>query len=84
MPRRYSVSRVALKWVSNSAILSLVPNHEKPSTPRKPFTGRGLVREVSYLHEDEARALEARAKKDRCSKAEVIRRALRGYLKIED
>lgn len=55
-----------------------------PLPPRKPFTGRGLIREVSYLHEDEAEALAKRATKDRCSKAEVIRRALRTYLGIED
>jgi ribbon-helix-helix CopG family protein len=61
-----------------------MPKREKPKAPRKPFTGRGLIREVSYLHEDEARLLEARAEKERCSKAEVIRRALRAYLGIED
>ena len=60
-----------------------MPKPETPA-PRKPFTGRGLIREVSYLHEDEARALAERAKKDRCSKAEIIRRALRAYLGIED
>ena len=51
---------------------------------RKPATGRGLIREISYLHEDESRALEERAKKERASKAEIIRRALRAYLGIED
>ena len=56
---------------------------EKPKA-RKPFTSRGLVREVSYLHEDEVQALAARAKKERASKAEIIRRALRAYLGIED
>jgi hypothetical protein len=62
-----------------------VPTREtKPRTPRKPFTGRGLIREVSYLHDDEADALERRADKERCSKAEIIRRALRAYLGIED
>jgi hypothetical protein len=62
-----------------------VPTREtKRRSPRKPFTGRGLIREVSYLHEDEAEALERRAVKDRCSKAEIIRRALRAYLGIED
>jgi hypothetical protein len=39
---------------------------------------------VSYLHEDEARALAERAEKERASKAEIIRRALRQYLVIED
>jgi hypothetical protein len=50
----------------------------------KRFAGTNLVREVSYLHEDEARALLARAEKERASKAEIIRRALRAYLGIED
>lgn len=31
--------------------------------PRKAFTGRGLVREVSYLYENEAQALADRARK---------------------
>jgi hypothetical protein len=66
-------------------MLSPVPKRETPPrTPRKPFTGRGLIREVSYLHEDEDEGLEKRAAKDRCSKAEIIRRALRAYLGIED
>jgi hypothetical protein len=50
---------------------------------RQHFAGTRLFREVSYLHEDEAEALEKRAEKERCSKAEVIRRALRAYLEIE-
>jgi hypothetical protein len=37
--------------------------------------GGGLIREISYLHADESRALEERAKKERASKAEIIRRA---------
>lgn len=43
-----------------------------------------LWREQAYLYDDEEAALASRAKKDRCSKAEVIRRALREYLKVED
>jgi len=54
------------------------------SGERQRFAGTNLVREVSYLHEDEAAALAARAKKERCSKAEIIRRSLRAYLGIED
>lgn len=46
-------------------------------------TGR-LYREISYMHEDEARALARAAKKMRCSKSEVIRRAVRAFLNIED
>lgn len=56
----------------------------KGGAGRKRFSGTNLVREVSYIHEDEARALEERAKKERASKSEIIRRALRAYLGIED
>ena len=57
---------------------------EEAPKARKPATSRGLWREISYLHEDEAKALDERAKKERTSKAEIIRRALRAYLGIED
>lgn len=43
-----------------------------------------LWREQAYLYDDEEAALAQRAKRDRCSKAEVIRRALREYLGIGD
>lgn len=36
------------------------------------------------MHEDEAQALNLRAKKERTSKSEIIRRAVRAYLGIED
>jgi hypothetical protein len=58
---------------------------EKPRPPqrrRKHVTRGGLTRETAYLYEDEERALEERAKRERCSKSEVIRRALREYLGI--
>ena len=57
---------------------------KKPSSDRRPATTRGLVREVSYLHPDEEEALVKQAEQKRCSKAEIIRRALRAYLGIED
>lgn len=44
----------------------------------------GLVRETAYLYPDEEEALEERARKARCSKSEVIRRALRRYLDLEE
>ncbi len=50
---------------------------------RKLFSGTKLIREVSYLHPDESEALALRAERERCSKAEIIRRALRGYLGVE-
>jgi hypothetical protein len=46
-------------------------------------TRGGLTRETAYLYDDEDGALEKRAQKERCSKSEVIRRALRRYLGIE-
>lgn len=51
---------------------------------KKRFGTANLLREVAYLHEDEAEALKAAAEKARCSKSELIRRALRAYLGIED
>jgi hypothetical protein len=53
-----------------------------PSRNRR--TPGSLWREQAYLYDDEETALTARAKKDRCSKAEIIRRALRAYLEIGD
>jgi hypothetical protein len=56
-----------------------------PSLIRHPKhkTHGGLTRETAYLYDDEDGALEERAKKERCSKSEVIRRALRRYLGLE-
>lgn len=54
----------------------------KDAAGRKFFAGTRLIREVSYLHPDEANALAKRSEKERCSKAEIIRRALRDYLGI--
>lgn len=48
------------------------------------MTKGGLIRETAYLYEDEEQALEERARKSRCSKSEVIRRALRVYLKLNE
>jgi hypothetical protein len=62
-----------------------VPRPRKDESPaRKPATTRGLIREVGYLHADEAAALAKHAELKRVSKAEIIRRALRAYLGIED
>jgi Ribbon-helix-helix protein, copG family len=49
---------------------------------RKHTTMGGLTRETAYLYGDEEAALEETAKKERCSKSEIIRRALREYLKL--
>ena len=55
-----------------------------PRSKQKHVTRGGLTRETAYLYDDEEGALEQRAAKERCSKSEIIRRALRAYLKIED
>jgi hypothetical protein len=55
-----------------------------PTKPKQKHTTKGgLTRETAYLYDDEETALEARAQRERCSKSEVIRRALREYLRIE-
>lgn len=56
---------------------------QRTSGGRKLFSGTKLIREVSYLHPDESEALALRAERERCSKAEIIRRALRAYLGVE-
>ncbi len=50
------------------------------SPGRKPAAGTNRIWEVSYLDRDESEALAARARVERCSKAEISRRALRAYL----
>lgn len=51
---------------------------------RKHTTLGGLTRETAYLYADEEKALEEKADKERCSKSEIIRRALRHYLDLID
>lgn len=51
---------------------------------RKASTSRGLIRETTYLHRDEEDALIAYSERRQISKAEVLRRALRAFLRIED
>jgi Ribbon-helix-helix protein, copG family len=53
-----------------------------PAKPRKFRTQGGLIREQVYVYEDEDQALEEAARRERCSKSELIRRALRQYLKM--
>jgi predicted transcriptional regulator len=58
---------------------------KKAPHQRRKFTTRGgLTRETAYLFDDEEKALEERAKRERTSKSEIMRRALRQYLKIEE
>jgi hypothetical protein len=51
---------------------------------QKHITLGGLTRETAYLYDDEEQALEERASRERCSKSEIIRRALRSYLGVEE
>ena len=51
---------------------------------RRPFQDTKLYREAAYLHLDELQAVERAAEKERTSKSEIIRRAIRAYFGIED
>ncbi len=77
------MSRLVLTWV-DLILFDLMSKKDADGTPgRKPFAGTKLIREVSYLHPDESEALALRAERERCSKAEIIRRALREYLGVQ-
>ena len=47
-------------------------------------TGPRLNRLVAYVHDDEFRAVVDAARRQRVSRGEIVRRALRKYLRIED
>ena len=69
------------QWMLSS--LSSMPRESgNPRRRRKHTTTGGLTRETAYLYGDEEAALETSAQKERCSKSEIIRRALREYLKL--
>ncbi len=56
---------------------------KKDGTKRKPVAPRGqMTRKVGSFWPDEVEALEREAKEKRVSEAEVLRRALRAYLKL--
>ncbi len=59
-----------------------MPRSKSPRTKQTKTRG-GLVREVAYLYEDEAEKLERQAERERCSKSEIVRRALRQYFESE-
>lgn len=61
-----------------------MPTEKREPRERRPATARGLIREVCYLHPDEVEALAQKASVKRVSKSELMRRALRAYLGIED
>jgi hypothetical protein len=67
----------------SSTLTLMAARQEGKASGRRRSPG-SLWREQAYLYDDEETALASRARKDRCSKAEVIRRALRAYLKIEE
>ena len=55
---------------------------DKDEKTERARTRGGLLRKVAYLYDDEADAIEEEAKRKRCSESEVIRRAVRSYLKL--
>lgn len=61
--------------------LSLAPTVEGP---RPLARGRGLIRTVVYLHPDERKALKLAAVEREVAASEIMREALRRYLKIPD
>lgn len=80
-----SVHTLAPNKVRHSGTVpSVSPKKKRTESGRKPATGRGLLREVAYLHTDEAEALRKEAERLRCSKSEVIRRLIRRHFGIED
>lgn len=57
----------------------------KKEKPRERWrTARGLIRLTVYAHEDEAKAVEQEARRQRCSVSEVLRRIIRERFEIED
>lgn len=50
---------------------------------RKPISSYGLLKETCYFYEDELEAIAEAAKEKRCSRAEIIRRAVRAYLNLK-
>lgn len=57
---------------------------EGPRGGKTTVTKRGLIRTVVYLHADERKALKLRAVHEDVSGSDVMRRALRAYLNMED
>ena len=58
-------------------------NTKRPSEEREPGKGK-LYREVTSLNANELYGLVAAADRFRCSKPEIIGRASRGFLGIQD
>lgn len=56
----------------------------RPAKKPKLVSGRGLIRETTYLHRDEDAALVAYAERKGITIAEALRRIVRAHFKIED
>jgi hypothetical protein len=50
---------------------------------RKPLTSHGLLKETCYFYEDELEEIAEAARRERCSRAEIVRRAVRAYLELK-
>ena len=50
---------------------------------RKPLTSQGLLKETCYFYEDELEKIAEAARRERCSRAEIVRRAVRDYLALK-
>ena len=61
-----------------------MPNKTGPRGGKTTVTESGMVRKTLWLHEDEAEALRDASYRDRLPESEIMRRALRLYLRIED
>jgi len=57
---------------------------EGPRGGRTTVSASGMVRKTLWLHSDEAEALRELAYKERRPESEIMREALRRFLKIED
>jgi hypothetical protein len=62
----------------------MVEKRRGPMGGKTTVTARGLVRTVVYLHPDERKALKMAAVEREVAASEIMREALRRFLKIED
>lgn len=55
-----------------------------PRGGKTTVTQSGMIRKTLWLHQDEAEALRDKAYRDRVPESEIMRQALRAFLRIED
>ena len=69
-----------------ASVFCSVQAMSKPEGPRggKTTVTKTTIRKTVLLHHDEEAALREAAFRERLSESEIIRRALRAYLEIED